>query len=364
VAGRLVSVGLEQALAWRLRRHHLAERDGGDAVDVVRRLCGVQAQVNSAAALAVAVRQAKPDPEATTTALRERELVRTWAMRGTLHLLAPDDAAAYLTLLAGARSWHKGSWQKTYLTVDEMAALTDAVGDALAGGEELTREELVAKIRDKSLAEHVGSGWSAVLKPLAWQGLLCQGSPQGNRVTFTRPDAWSPRWRGGWDEDEAARHAVTAYLAAHGPATMAGFDQWLLRNSTPKQKLRRWFADLGDDVVTVDVDGTSAYVLTEHVDELATTKPSREVRLLPGFDQYVLAPGTADTAILDADHRADVSRAAGWIAPVVVANGRVAGTWNAEDGEPRVELWQKVPAAKLAAETKRLARLTTRRAPA
>jgi hypothetical protein len=352
------------ALAFRMRRHHLAELDGGDAVDVVRRLCGVQAQVNSAAALAVAARQAEPDPDATAKALQSRDLVRTWAMRGTLHLLPVDDAAAYLALLAGARTWHKGSWQKTFLTLDEMAALTDAVTDALDGGQALTREELVTKIKNKALAEHVSSGWSAVLKPLAWQGLLCQGPSQGNRVTFMRPDAWSPRWQPAASEDDAARHVVRQYLRAHGPATPAAFDQWLIRGGTPKRKLKQWFADLGDGVATVDVDGTTAYVLAEDLDELAATKPSTDVRLLPGFDQYLLAPGTADTTVLDAEHRGDVSRAAGWIAPIVVSKGRVAGTWSAEDGVPRTELWAKVPAARLAAETKRLARLTTRRAPA
>jgi hypothetical protein len=71
---------------------------------VVRRLCGVQAQVASAAALAVAVRQAKPHTTALSRAVSRRSLVRTWAMRGTLHVLAADEAASYLSLLASART--------------------------------------------------------------------------------------------------------------------------------------------------------------------------------------------------------------------------------------------------------------------
>ena len=345
-----------------MRRHHLEEVDGGGAVDVVRRLCGVQAQVASSAALAVAARQKKPDTDAAAKALQRRDLVRTWAMRGTLHLLPTEDAGSYLALLAAARSWTKGVWQKNYLTVAEMERLTDAVRGALESGDALTRDELVARLRGtKKLTQHVGSGWSTVLKPLAWQGILCQGPSEGGRVTFIRPDAWSPRWTGLPEEDVAAAHVVRAYLAAHGPATMTGLDQWLLRGATPKAKLRRWFADLGDDVVTVDVEGTAAYLLAEHEDDLRRTKPSTTVRLLPGFDQYVLAPGTADAHVLDQAHRPDVSRAAGWIAPVVVAGGRVVGTWTADDGIPVTDVWAKqVPAAKLAAEKKRLARLTAK----
>jgi hypothetical protein len=363
-----VGVSALQALAWRLRRHHLERLDGGHAVDVVRRLCGIQAQVASAAALAVAVRQQQPDPDGTATGLERRDLVRTWAMRGTLHLLPTGEAADYLTLLAGARTWTKGSWQKTFLTEAEMQRLADAVRQALAPGEPLTREQLIQSLPPK-LKDHVSSGWSTVLKPLAWQGLLCQGPAQGTRSTFQRPDAWSPSWRApaDTDEDAAADRVLRAYLAAHGPATAERFDQWLMRGAIPKAKLRRWFASLRDDVTTVDVDGTPAHVLAEHEDELHATKPSTAVRLLPGFDQWVLAPGTADPQVVPPGHRQDVSRAAGWIAPVVVAGGRVAGTWSADDGTPVVELFPdggKVPATKLKAETSRLAGLTRRRAPA
>ena len=66
----------EQVLAWRLRRQLLDPRGGVDAVGVVGRLCGVQAQVASAAELAVAVRQADPAPGALAAALGERRLVK------------------------------------------------------------------------------------------------------------------------------------------------------------------------------------------------------------------------------------------------------------------------------------------------
>jgi hypothetical protein len=53
----------------------------------------------------------------------------------------------------------------------------------------------------------------------------------------------------------------------------------------------------------------------------------------------VLGPGTGDTLVLAAKRRGAVSRAAGWIAPVVVAGGRVAGTWAADASALRVELF-------------------------
>ncbi|MEO1369074.1 MAG: crosslink repair DNA glycosylase YcaQ family protein, partial [Acidobacteriota bacterium] len=48
---------------------------------------------------------------------------------------------------------------------------------------------------------------------------------------------------------------------------------------------------------------------------------------LGGFDQFVLGPGTKCAAMLPPEHRSQVSRAAGWISPVVVAGGRIVGVW-------------------------------------
>ena len=78
-----------QVVAWRMQQQWLEEPGRASTVSIVRRLCGVQSQVPSAAALAVAVRQSRPDPEGVHEALRTKELMRTWAMRGTLHAL-PD----------------------------------------------------------------------------------------------------------------------------------------------------------------------------------------------------------------------------------------------------------------------------------
>jgi Winged helix DNA-binding domain len=175
--------------------------------------------------------------------------------------------------------------------------------------------------------------------------VLCHGPASGNRVTFTRPDRLLPAWTGLPEPDEAARAVVPAYLRAHGPATMERFDVWLTRGTSRKGMLRSWFAALGDDLVTVDVEGTSAYLLAEDADDLAGTAPTAAVRLLPAFDQYVLGPGTAATEILASERRAEVSRAAGWISPVVVAAGRAAGVWDRDGREIDVQLFDDGPPA-------------------
>ena len=156
------------------------------AVAVVRRLGGVQAHVLSSAVLAVRVRQQRSSPGEVAGALADGELIKTWAMRGTLHLLDPESAGTFLSLLAAGRGWERPSWVRTFgLGPDAMERLRVAVREALDGAV-LTREALFGAevIRRPGLghvADALRSGWGSVLKPLAYQGDLCFGPSQGNR---------------------------------------------------------------------------------------------------------------------------------------------------------------------------------------
>jgi Winged helix DNA-binding domain len=241
-----------------------------------------------------------------------------------------------------------------------MERLREVVRDAI-GARPLTREELIEAVgrrhRFKSVAEGLRSGWGTLLKPIAWQGDLVFGPSAGTRVTFTTPQSASSRWAGLPDPDEAGPIAIRAYLGAYGPATVAAFSDWVSGGWFSKKRMRGWFADLGDALVEVDVDGDAAWILAEHADELAETKPTPAVRLLPGFDQYVLGPGTKDGHVTPRARRADVSRTAGWIAPVVVAGGVVRGTWELDGATVRVGWFEeagRVPRRALAAEVDRL----------
>jgi hypothetical protein len=353
-----------QTLAWRMRRQFLDPIGDAPAVEITRRLAGVQAQVASAAKLAVALRQTTPrDREVERALWDERSLVKTWAMRGTLHLLPADEAGAYLALCATVRHWEKPSWQRASgAGPGDLEGIAAAAADALGDGVPRTREELTAEIVERTgsrhLAELLGSGWGTLLKPLAWWGVLCHGPSRGARVTFTAPVRHVPGWRGLPPVEEAGRTVVRAFLGAHGPATAEMFDAWLTRGTSRKRELRGWFAPLGDELTAVEVEGAPMYVLTGHLAELQATEPTSAVRLLGGFDQYVLGAGTAATYVVPAEHRAKVSRAAGWISPVVLHGGRVAGVWDGKNDEIEVTTWEDVPAESLGAETVRLASLT------
>lgn len=364
--GNVVKVTWNQVFAWRLRRQFIDPRGGATTGEIVSRLCGIQAQVASAADIAVAIRQDTTD-DGIKRGLADRSLVKTWAMRGTLHLLRSSEVATYLSLIASARTWEKPTWQRAFgASPKDIAALSDAVSGVL-DGVALTRDELVtelvADLRFKGMEEQLRSGWGALLKPLAWQGSLCYGPNRGSKITFTTPTSAIPGWQGLPEPDEAAPVAIAAYLGAYGPATPELFDAWLSRNSLRKTTLRRWFKEMGDRLTEVDVEGRKAFIVTEHADELADTRPSEAVRLLGAFDQYILGPGTKDPELLPTQHRSKVSRAAGWISPLVVMGGRIVGVWELEDSELVVSLFpevQKPPLDALKGEAQQFARASGR----
>jgi hypothetical protein len=227
--GSVVSITWRQALGWRMDRHLLDPLGDVSAVDVVRRLSAVQAQVASAAELAVNLRQAQPARGGVAAALADGRLLKTWAMRGTLHVLAAEDAGAFLALLAAGRLWERPSWVRAFgVRPEQWPTFRAVVAEALADGP-LTRDQLVAAVAARDdvshLADELRSGWGTLLKPIAWHGELAFGPSDGNRVTFVRPDLASRSWRAVPDADEAAPVAVSRYLAAYGPASADTFSR-------------------------------------------------------------------------------------------------------------------------------------------
>ena len=97
--------------------------------------------------------------------------------------------------------------------------------------------------------------------------------------------------------------------------------------------------------------------------------PSKGVRLLPGFDPWINELPRRTMAVMDPAHHDRIYRVAGWVTPVVVVDGRVAGTWELAAGKrggvvvTRLERWRSGVEAELAAEVDRLAAFLDRPLP-
>jgi hypothetical protein len=329
-----VKVSWDQALAWRVGVQLLRE-PSGMAVDVGRRVAGVQAQVMSSAELAVGVRTGRPPEHLRAALWEERTLVKTWAMRGTLHLLPADELPTWVAALRAKEQTARRSraWERYHgVTVAQLAEITAAVGE-IVGREPLTRAELGAAVAsatgDPHLGEAVRTGFGGtILKTAAANGDLCFGPDRGRNVTFVDPRTWVRHpWREP-DTAEAMAVVVRRFLDAFGPATTDDFARWW--GVVPAEG-KRAVRPVTGELVEVDLDGASAWLTPAGAEAVASADPLRgHVRLVPAFDTYVLAPHSHRRHAWPEGLHDRISRKAGWISPALLVDGRVAGVWSHE----------------------------------
>jgi hypothetical protein len=127
----------DQVAAWRQRRHHLDERvQRADLLAVVSGIAGLHAQVMSSAELTLWARVGDLKPSAVRDALwRDRTLVKTWAMRGTLHLLPAAELPLWQAGQSTRRADERAAWQRRFgVTLEQLEAMLAAVATALADG--------------------------------------------------------------------------------------------------------------------------------------------------------------------------------------------------------------------------------------
>jgi DNA glycosylase AlkZ-like len=316
-----------QVHAHRLQRHHLTRRaPNKDLARVVGEIGGVQAQLMSAAELQVAVRVNCTVADVREALWQDRTLVKTWLMRGTLHLARSADLPVYTAAMSTRWiSQMRPSWLKFMnVTEREFWKIVDEVGAAL-DGKPMTREELVAKVgkgKSERVRELLGSGWGGMLKPAARNGLLCFGPNRGQSVTFVRPQEWLAEWSD-VDPDAGLAEMARRYLRAYGPATKSDFSRWW--GSWPGVGNAAWRA-LQPELVKVSVEGAALDMLAADLAAVKRVRLESSVQLLPLFDPYVLGHASRDH-LVERAFASRVSRTAGWISAVVLVSGTVVGTW-------------------------------------
>ncbi len=307
----MVSLTWEHVHAWRLEQHCLAPRlERRDALRAVEGVLGIQAQVMSAAELSLGVRvDALKRSDVQAAMWQDCTLVRTWAMRGTLHLFAAQD----LPLVVAARS---ANGNRLWLNFFLQNGFTEAQYDELVltvpevlGEEPMTREALANAVAERMNEPQVSkallaSSWGTLWKPSMFRGDLCFGPSQGegqdrsnstkSTKTFVNPRKWLRNWKER-DPHGAVQEIARRYLSTYGPATPRDFSFWWNGGGTTFGK--KAFDLLKDEVESVDLEGWKATALgstIESMERAGAEHTEHTVRLLPMFDVYVLARSRAE----------------------------------------------------------------------
>ena len=293
--------------------------------DVVRWLGAVQAQDYAQSLWAIGSRLRRGTAAAVERAIGDRQIVRTWLMRGTIHFAAPEDVRWLLELCAPRlavaeerRRAHLG------ITTGELDRSRDLLGEALAGDRRLSRPDVLGLLEGAGIATTGQRGYH-ILWRLARDGLICIGPMQGRQPTFVLLDDWAPRAQAReLTGHEALADLAGRFVASRGPVTDHDLARWAgITLGDARSGLRH----AHPAVVTRDLDGAAYWLAADRADAAAPRGGRRRGHLLAGFDEFLL--GYKDrTAQLDAEHaRRVVPGANGVFKPMVVVGGEIVGTW-------------------------------------
>jgi hypothetical protein len=311
----------------RMRAQRLAGPRATDVHAVVRSLGGVQAQDWRFASLAIRPRSCGLHAADVAHARDEqRSIVWTWAMRGTLHLIAAQDVAWMVGLL-GPVFAAAGRRRRLALGLDDglcERALV-AIRAALIEHGPLTRAELVRRLVALGLAiDRAAQAPAHLLAYGAMRGLICRATPIGAEPTYALLEDWLGAPPEAAEPDRALAELARRYLRAHGPAAPEDFAAW---SGLGLRRARRAVQLIAGELRGVMTAHGPAW-MSAHADA-APALPAAHVALLGHFDPYLLGYRSRDL-VLDARFAKRIQAGGGFIKPAVLVGGRVVGTWRGQ----------------------------------
>ncbi len=310
--------------AARVRAQGLCDPRARDVHGAVRAALAIQAQDTRASRLGVRARsEGLTAADVVRACSAERSVVRTWAMRGTLHVLPAEDVR-WITGLTGPVVVARTARRRADLGLD--AGLCErivAAVPAVLGGGPLTRAELVAALGDRGVAvPREGQAPAHVVLLACASGVACRGPDRPDEEpTYVLLDDWvAPE--PARDRDDSLAELARRFRGAYGPSDARDLARWsgLPVGDAVRGWRRAGFA--GDDRGgaaggTGGAEGAGG--AGGGAGEVGL------VRLLPAFDGLLLGHRDRTPLVAPADGPALVRGT--WILPSVLAGDRIAGTW-------------------------------------
>jgi hypothetical protein len=304
----------------RLAAHLLGAERAESPADAVRWMLALQAQDYPGAKWSVGLRTAGATQRDVEAAFDAGQLVRSWPMRGTLHLVVAEDLPWMLELTAPRAIASAAQRRATLgITGAEIERARETAIAALSGRRALARSDLLGAIQEGGVSTAGQRGYH-LLWYLAQTGTLVLGGAEGRGQAFALLDEWV-RDRLKLEPDEALGELARRYFASHGPATVADLVRW---SGLTVRDVRRGLAVAGEALVTVEVAGVAYHLAPE---TLGAAAPARGVLLLPGFDEYVLGYRDRSAALAPEHRDAVVPGGNGMFKATIVVDGEVVGTW-------------------------------------
>ncbi|HEY9494674.1 MAG TPA: winged helix DNA-binding domain-containing protein [Intrasporangium sp.] len=311
-------------------------------LSVARWMGALQAQDYSSGVWSIGVRSGLTLAEI-ERAVADRQIVRTWPMRGTIHWVAAEDARWMCELLAPRVLASLGPrYAQLGITQDEVEKAGVLFEEHLR--EPMSRPDVLSLLADHGI-DPAGQRTYHLVGHHCMTGLLCQGPLAGKQPTFVLVDEWVPLSRKP-SREEAMTTVIERYLRSHGPATEKDIAGWI---SGTLGFVRAALELIGDRVIREDVGGQT---WLSHVDAPAAGDGPGGVHLLPQWDEFLLGYKSRDVTLPD-EHVVKVVPGRNLVfQPTIVVDGEVAGVWKRHESRDAVVV-QATPLTRLTAKALR-----------
>lgn len=316
----LSATGLRRLYHQRITHPHFT-----NATEVVSWLGAMQGQDYLGTLWAFGLRLPESTEASIEQAITNGEILRTWAVRGTLFYVAPADIHWMLGLIAPRQiKGNAGRYRELELDEPTLIRSVDLIAKALDGGKHLTRSELFEVLHAEGISTTGQRGFH-LLQRAGLERLVYQGEMRGKDTTFHSLSAGKTL-----PPDEAAAELASRYFISRGPVTLADFTHWA---GLPITVARAALEAVKSELIEEVIDGQSYWLSPD-----AHQPPQKSVYLLPGFDEYVLGYKDRTVVIDPAFMNAICPGGNGVFVSTIVSGGRVVGTWKRALKKKTVEI--------------------------
>ncbi len=304
----------------RLHNQHITRRTLETPQALVEWLGAVQAQDFAAAKWALGLRLQGMTDDDIEQAFTDGAILRTHVMRPTWHFVSPADIR-WLLAFTAPRVHQALAYYNRKLELDEVVfRCTNAVlANALQGGKQLTRDELVFALQQAGIVTEGEQRVTHIMMRAELDSIICSGARRGKQFTYALLAERAPQART-LDRDEALAELTMRYFTSHGPATIQDFVWW---SGLTVAEARAGLAMVTSHLLHETIGGQIYWFSppTPPAQDL-----SQAAHLLPNFDEYTVGY-TDRSAVFDALHTNKLDPRGGLLTNTMVLDGQVIGTW-------------------------------------
>lgn len=312
-----------------LFHHFLSQKMAGRnaVVKVADACCGIQSQSFQESLVSFWARTGHFKDSDVLSQLKPcGKLVRTWAVRNTLHIIPSKD---YYVYVLGGASERMLNWIDTiakkrgYPPREERRRLFHEPVLKMMKGKAVSAAEIRRIVDEEAkrigLRERVWTG----IGDMAFAGLIVHAGKRGSQSLWMRSDDWIPTLESPQDPESCRIKLFRKYISHHGPVSTQDIQYWAYLT---RRQVDDTLASFQDELVNLKVEGSNEEYVMLGKDVKQESPPPPRVIILPRFDSLLLSMKDK-SRFMDMSYYKRVFSGLAVVEATVLIDGFVCGTW-------------------------------------